>query len=38
MLNDPDVRAIPGNLRSSGGQSGNEAEQVQRYLIGDLRR
>jgi hypothetical protein len=38
MLDNPDVRAIPGNPRSSSGQAGNEAEQVQRYLIGDVRR
>ena len=38
MLDDPDFRAIPRNLRSSGGQTGNEAEQVQRYLLGDFRR
>ena len=38
MLDDPDLRAIPRNLRSSGGQTGNEAEQVQRYLLGDFRR
>src|SRR3712207_4309883 len=36
MLDNASLRAIPGNLRSFGGQSGNEAEQVQRYLIGDF--
>ncbi len=35
MLDDPDVRAIPRNPRGFGGQAGNEAEQVQRYLLGD---
>src|SRR6266508_4468053 len=38
MLDDPDLRAIPWNPRSFGGQAGNEAEQVQRYLLGDVRR
>ncbi len=38
MLNDPDLRAIPRNLRRFGRQTGNEAEQVQRYLLGDFRR
>ena len=38
VLDNPDVRAIPGNPRSSGGQAGNEAEQVPRYLLGDVRR
>jgi hypothetical protein len=36
MLNYPDVRAIPRNLRSSGGQTGDEAERVQRYVLGDF--
>ena len=36
MLDNPDSRAIPRNLRSFGGQAGNEAEQVQRYLLGDV--
>ena len=35
MLDNPDLRAIPRNLRHLGGQTGNEAEQVQRYLLGD---
>ena len=35
MLDDPDLRAIPRNLRRLGGQAGDEAEQVQRYLFGD---
>ena len=35
MLDNPDLRAIPGNLRHLGGQAGNEAEQVQGYLLGD---
>ena len=38
MLDNPDLRAIPGNPRSFGGQAGDEAEQVQRYLPGDVRR
>ena len=38
MLDNPDLRAIPRNLRRLGGQAGNEAEQVQRYLLGDVRR
>ena len=38
MLDNPDFRAIPRNLRSFGRQTGNEAEQVQRYLLGDFRR
>src|SRR5215831_5169660 len=38
MLDNPDLRAIPGNPRSFGGQTGNEAEQVQRYLLDDVRR
>jgi hypothetical protein len=38
MLDDPDLRAIPRNQRSFGGQVGDEAEQVQRYLLGDVRR
>jgi len=36
MLDDPDLRAIPRKLRRLGGQTGNEAEQVQRYLLGDF--
>jgi len=38
MLDNPHFRAIPGNPRRPGGQAGNEAEQVQRYLLGDVRR
>ena len=38
MLDNPDLRAIPGNPSHLGGQAGNEAEQVQRYLLGDVRR
>src|SRR5229473_3218604 len=38
MLDNPDLRAIPRNPRSSGGQTGNEAKQVPRYLLGDVRR
>src|SRR5215207_3086234 len=38
MLDNPDLRAIPRNPRSFGGQTGHEAEQVQRYLLGDVRR
>ena len=36
MLDDPDVRAIPRNLRSSGRQTGDEAEWVQRDVLGDF--
>jgi hypothetical protein len=36
MLDDPDVRTIPRNLRGFGGQTGDEAEQVQRCLLGDF--
>jgi len=36
MLDDPDLRAIPGNPRSFGGQAGNEAEQVPRNLPRDV--
>ena len=38
MLDNPDLRAIPGNPRSFSGQAGNEAKQVPRYLLGDVRR
>ena len=38
MLEDADLRAIPGNPCSVGGQAGDEAEQVQRYLLDDVRR
>jgi DNA-binding MarR family transcriptional regulator len=38
VLDDPDSRAIPRNLRHVGGEAGDEAEQVQRYLLGDVRR
>src|SRR5215469_14850268 len=38
MLDDPDLRAIPGNPRGLGGQTGNKAKQVPRYLLGDVRR
>ncbi len=38
MLDNPDVRAIPGDPRSFGGQAGDVAEQVQWYLLGDVRR
>src|SRR5437867_1216349 len=38
MLDNANFGAIPGNLRSFGGQSGNEAEQVQGYLLGNVRR
>ena len=31
-------RAVPGKLRGSGRQTGDEAEQVQRDVVGDLRR
>jgi len=33
MLDNPDLRAIPRNLRHVGGHAGNEAEQVQGYLV-----
>jgi hypothetical protein len=36
MLDNPDSRAIPRNVRGFGRQTGYEAEQVQRYLLGDL--
>ena len=32
MLDDPDLGAIPGNLRRLGGQAGDETQQFQRYL------
>src|SRR4029453_10994303 len=32
MLDDADLRAIPGHLCGVGGQAGDEAEQIQRYL------
>ena len=35
VLDDPDSRAIPGNLCRSGRQTGDEAERVQRDLLGD---
>jgi hypothetical protein len=38
MLNDPDLRAVPRNLSRLGAQTGNEAKQVQRYLLDDVRR
>src|SRR5512132_3785760 len=38
MLDDPDLRAVPWNLRRLGGQAGNETQQVQWYISGDLRR
>src|SRR5258708_27088261 len=38
MLDNPDLRPIPRNPRRLGGQAGNEAEQVQRYLLDDVRR
>ena len=34
MLDEPDPRAMPGDLRRRDGQSGNEAEQVERHLVG----
>ena len=33
VLDDPDSRAVPGNLVCLGGQHRNQAEQVKRYLI-----
>jgi hypothetical protein len=38
MLDNLGSRAIPRNLRHLGGQAGNEAEQVQRHLLDDVRR
>jgi hypothetical protein len=38
MLDDADLRAIPGNPCSVGRQPGDEAEQIQRYLLDDVRR
>src|SRR4051812_25777569 len=38
MLDDPDSRAVPGKLLRIGGQRGDEAEQIERYLIDDVRR
>ena len=38
MLDDPDRRAIPRNPCGVGGQAGDEAEQIQRYLLNDVRR
>ena len=35
MLDNADLVAIPRNLRRPAGQAGNEAEQVQRHLLGD---
>jgi hypothetical protein len=35
MLDNPDMRAVPRSPRRPGGQAGDEAEQVQRYLLGD---
>ena len=36
VLDDPDLRAVPGNLRRVGGQPGDEAELVQRHPVGDV--
>src|SRR5262249_53941248 len=38
MLDNPDLRAIPLNTRSFGRRARNEAKQVPRYLLGDVRR
>jgi hypothetical protein len=38
MLNDRDCSVVPGNLRRFGSQTSNEAEQVERYLVGDFGR
>jgi hypothetical protein len=38
MLEDADLWAIPGNPCGVGGQAGDEAEQIQRYLLDDVRR
>ena len=37
MLDDPDSRSIPRDQRGFGGQAGDEPEQVQRYLLDDVR-
>ena len=37
-LDNPDLRAITGNLRRAVGQAGNEAQRVQRYLLWDADR
>ena len=36
MLDDPDLGAVPRNVCGPGRQTGEEAEQVQRRLVGDL--
>jgi hypothetical protein len=38
MLDDPDLRTVPRNACRLGGQAGDETQQVQRYISGDLRR
>ena len=38
MLDNPDFRAIPRNLRRFGRQPGKEAEEFERYFVGDFRR
>jgi hypothetical protein len=38
VLDNPDLRAIPGNPRRLGGQAANAAKQVPRYLLDDVRR
>ena len=38
MLDDPDLRAVPRNPRGLGGQCGDETEEVERHLVGDVRR
>src|SRR5215469_3739987 len=37
MLDNPYLRPVPGNPRSSGGQAGDEAKQFPRDLPGDVR-
>ncbi len=38
MLDDPDSGAVPGDLRRLGRQTGQEAELVERDVLGDFRR
>ena len=38
MLDNPDLRAVPRNLCRLGGQAGNDAQQVQRNLLDNVRR
>ena len=38
MLDDPDCRAVPRNPHRPVRQTGDDAEQLQRHLLGDLLR